>query len=773
MEFTFLGGASEVGASCTLLEVAGRRLLIDGGMRPAAREGQSRLPDLHLLDNRPPEALLITHAHIDHTGALPLIASLYPHIPIYATESTRVLAEVLLRDSVRIMEQEQLRPDGETPLYSSEQVDALLARILPVGLNQPFAPISTTPQISVRFIHAGHILGAAMLYFETPEGTLLHTGDISVTDQRTIKGLHIENLPHADLMLCEGTYGNRTHTSRKEEERKLAETVQSVLAGGGRILCPAFAVGRAQEIVLILKAYRSSGQISPVPIYLDGMVRSVCAVYQNQSHDLHPKLQRFLTNARRPLFADPDLHIFSVRSYERADLIQRKAPAVVISSSGMLSGGASPLYALNFAEREQDCIMFTGYQDEESPGAALLAAKQGSSIRLNNQQIVLNCQVTRYNLSGHADSEQIEAAVTRVAPSQLILVHGSPEALQALARRFPRLTVHIPTIGTTVTIPPQKRAKAVNASTLHTNSAFDTTHTSEPAQPTLHDLWLVAIKHGAQRPWTSVELGQHYYGTAYRPAFRSQVEEVLKNANTHFKQKRLGAQTIYHPRPATETEQLLPLAQVNAGDIVLVQGQQGTPQIALLLSTPEEGTISLVGDQWKQGLRPINVIQLLPAVGRPEWLELPIQESKQRLQAWRKHIEEQIWVDVFSWWLQCAGRSFTFSELCTTLESDEQRLAWGLELLTHGKELFQREGMTWTSLDADRVLTNPGFAQHIALLQAGAGTSVRVNGQAATLTGRSNWRLFEIRKQSDEAEGTVSNVRTSNIELTSKNAEDS
>jgi Cft2 family RNA processing exonuclease len=230
VQFTFLGGASEVGASCTLLEVAGHCLLIDGGMRPAAREGQSRLPDLARLETSPPEAILLTHAHIDHTGALPLIASLCPGIPIYATESTRVLTDILLRDSVRIMQQEGLKPDGETPLYSEEQVDALLARITPMSFQQPFAPIPSAPTLTLRFLPAGHILGAAMLFFTTPEGTVLHTGDISVTDQRTIKGLDLHALPQADVMVCEGTYGNRSHSNRKQEERGLAETVQQALA---------------------------------------------------------------------------------------------------------------------------------------------------------------------------------------------------------------------------------------------------------------------------------------------------------------------------------------------------------------------------------------------------------------------------------------------------------------------------------------------------------------------------------------------------------------
>ena len=447
-----LGGASEVGGSSMLLHVAGHRLLIDGGMRPAARDGQSRLPDLSLLEKLPPEALIITHAHIDHTGALPLIASLYPHIPIYATESTKLITEILLRDSVRIMEQEGLRPDGETPLYNADQVDALLGRIQLLGFKQPFVPIPEAPEIRAWYLRAGHILGAGMLYFSTPEGSILHTGDISVTDQRTIKGLEVQSLPHADIMICEGTYGNRAHSSRKDEERKFAEAVQATLARNGRVLCPAFAVGRAQEIVLILKSYRASGHISPVPIYLDGMVRSVCKAYQSQAHDLHPNLQRYLINARRPLFVDPDLHIFAVRGQERTTLVARKEPAIIISSSGMLTGGASPLYGAHIATREQDALLLTGYQDEESPGAALLRARPGLPLQIGSKTVVLSCKVEKYNLSGHADSDQISMVVMKVAPHRLILVHGAPDALEALKQRFIDMRVDIPVSGTTLTL---------------------------------------------------------------------------------------------------------------------------------------------------------------------------------------------------------------------------------------------------------------------------------------------------------------------------------
>ncbi|MHB8596716.1 MAG: MBL fold metallo-hydrolase [Ktedonobacteraceae bacterium] len=772
MKWTFLGGASEVGASCTLVEIADHRLLIDGGIRPAARAGQPRLPDLAPLEQSPPEAILLTHAHIDHTGGLPLIASLYPRIPIYATESTRVLTEILLRDSVRLMEQEALRPDGEIPLYSAEQVDGFLTRITPVSMSQALVPLPDAPDLTVRFLPAGHILGAAMLLFETVEGRVLHTGDISVTDQRTIKGLDVLALPQADLMICEGTYGNRAHTSRREEERRLAETVQTVLARGGRIVLPAFAVGRAQEVVLILKAYRASGQISPVPVYLDGMVRTVCTAYQLQAHDLHPSLQRQLTNSRRPLFADPDLHIYAVRSQDREALVARATPMIVIASSGMLTGGTSPLYAAETARREQDCLVFSGYQDEESPGAALLRARRGDRLQLGEQHVTLACQVERYNLSGHADAEQIVHVVSRVNPTRLVLVHGVPEALEALAKRFPKIPVDIPAAGSTIELS-FRGGSARHVSTDEGVAPRSLMASAPGAQmdsvqprptPTIEQIWQVARQQGPVRPWTAVELGQHYYGAAYRPAQRSEVEQVLREASPYFKIGRVGAQPTYLPRATDEVEYLRPIAELTAGEIVLVQGQpgQGAPQIACVLSAPQEGTVSLVADQWKGGSRPMKVIQLLPGMRRADLALLSAEEARAALRDWRTRIEEE-WVDLLAWWKHREGKAFTYDALCATCRTEDEKLAWGLELLAHGVALFRREGLTWMPIDAQRVYTNEGHAHHLRLLEAGAGTGVAVNERRGTLTGRSSWRLFEVRWAEGEESGELVSVRTRNI----------
>jgi Cft2 family RNA processing exonuclease len=763
MELTFLGGAREIGASSLLLEAGGHRLLIDGGMRPTAREG-ARLPDLALLDERPPEAILVTHAHIDHTGGLPLIAGLYPSVPLFATESTLALMRLLLSDSVRIMEQESLRPDGETPLYRTEQVEQLLARMTPVAFHQSITPLPTAPHLTMQFLPAGHILGAAMLLIETPEGRLLHTGDISVTDQRTVKGVALDALPQADIMICEGTYGNRTHTNRRQEEAALVQTVQAIIAGGGRVLLPAFAVGRAQELVLILKAFRASGALSPVPIYLDGMVRSVCSAYQGQSHDLHPSLQRFLLNARRPLFADPALHLFNVQG-ERAALLSRETPFVVISSSGMLTGGASPLYAAAFANRPQDGIVFSGYQDEESPGAAFLKAERGSVVTLDAQRLVLQCQVARYNLSAHADAEQLVHAIQKVAPDHLLLVHGAPEVLEALARRFPKRDVQIPAGGETISLSLQRRGVTVSGETGTSpgREPLSVVPERQPAlpPPTLDDLWRLALAAGPGRPWTEVELGQAYYGAAYRPALRATITDALRGPAARFKRMRVGAQWTYQPRSLEEGDALEDRAAVAPGEIVLVQGGHGAPGLALVTQAPLNGIVSLVAEQWKGSQHPFNVVQLRPGVHRDAWLKRPAEAVKADLRTWHAQLEEE-WVDLLAVWHQAQGKQVSFAEVCAQSATEAERLAWGMEFLLHGHMLFRRHGAGFQPRPAQEVLAGQeGFPHHLALIQAGAGAQIQVGERVATLTGRSAWQYVEVRWE----DGQATRVRPRNAQL--------
>ncbi|HEX6290192.1 MAG TPA: MBL fold metallo-hydrolase [Herpetosiphonaceae bacterium] len=513
------------------------------------------------------------------------------------------------------------------------------------------------------------------------------------------------------------------------------------------MLFPAFGVGRAQEIVLILKAFRTSGHLPPVPISIDGMCRAVCDTYQAQVHDLHPKLQNQLRNARRPLFADPSLRVFAVRQGERAALLAGYTAAIVVSSSGMLSGSPAPLYACAFAAYEQDAICFTGYQDEESPGAALLRTKQGDTVTLNGESVTLACQVQRYNLSAHADAEQIVHLITNVRPRQVVLVHGDPTALDALAARLRGSAVAIPACGEVVTVRTERRRMETSAPTPPAVVPPAPLVVEPPTPAALYAA--VQATGAAPRPWMAVELGQHYYGAAYTPALRSVVEQALLGADAYFRPQRLGAQRTYIPRLAAEVAQRTALAATLAtlqpGAIVLVQAAngQGEPHLALL-TAPVETTVELIAEGWKGTTHPLGVVQIVPGIDRPELLTHEPTEVKARLRQWREQLATEP-IDPVALWDARQHQPQTFAELAASYATADARLALGLASLSYGQMLWQRAGVVWTPRDRATVLEkNPGFAHHLRLVHAAGQRVHDAAGNVGTLTGRSRWGAVEV-----------------------------
>ena len=291
MNISFLGGADEVGASSILLEIGGRRLLIDAGIRPSPKThwdlAGDQLPDLSQIERAGGiDAILVTHAHTDHTGALALVCERYPQAPIYATPMTIELTRVLQQDARRIM-QARLEEEGELPLFDDVAVSRLLAAFVPVAFRQR---VSLAPGLVATFFPAGHIAGAAMIGLESDEGRVLITGDISISPQRTVDGAR----PPAfapDVVIIESTYGGRLHANRAAEERRLVATVNEVIATGGKVLIPAFALGRAQEILLTLAEFQRRAELPPIPIWADGMVRAVCRAYARFPEALPTALQ--------------------------------------------------------------------------------------------------------------------------------------------------------------------------------------------------------------------------------------------------------------------------------------------------------------------------------------------------------------------------------------------------------------------------------------------------------------------------------------------------
>ena len=455
MKLTFFGGANEVGASSTLIEIDEYRILVDAGIRMNHEYGNdSPLPDFSAFDKvGMPHVVLLTHAHTDHTGAF--LPDLHKRLPadvkVYCTEATKAITEVLLKDSIKIMQREE-EQTGKAP-HTLDDVTAVLKRMETVSWSDP---VDICPGVTARWIPAGHILGAAMIYIEGKSETLLMTGDVSVPRQLTIPGL---DLPlwckNPDAMVMEATYGNRLHEgSRRQAERKLAEDVAKVIAAGGKVLIPAFAVGRSQEVILILKGAMERKEIPEFPVYVDGMVRDVNSIYSQFSDELQRRLRREAKQGEPLFYCNM---IKKVESPDERERILAGEPCCIVASSGMLIGGMSSEYAKYLAPDPKNLIAITGYQAEGTPGRALLdLSAAGESTDpvwklKDDESVLVKCQVKRYSLSAHADSHELLALVEEVQPRKLFLVHGDAEArgelFKSVCKACPAVDAKLPENG--------------------------------------------------------------------------------------------------------------------------------------------------------------------------------------------------------------------------------------------------------------------------------------------------------------------------------------
>lgn len=458
MQITFLGGGNEIGASSAIVEIGASRVIIDCGIRMS---GDERLPDLSAIrggtELQHLDAVLLTHAHMDHSGALPVVHEHCPGVAVYATAPTCGLVEVLLRDALTIM---RVKADSEheLPLYTPAAVAALLAQIIPV----PFgSPTQVSPAgLTATWFPAGHILGAASIGLEGVENgrtiRVLFSGDIAVRDQLTVPGMLAPAGFRPDVLVIESTYGDRLHASRALEEQRLLEMVAGVIGRQGKLLIPAFAIGRAQEVILMLLRQFRAKRLASFPVYVDGMVRTVCGVYASYPAHQTPYARRLVERHGNPFFNSVD-EIRAVQTPAERERILAGPPCVIIASSGMLTGGASAYYAPRLVGDERHGIAITGYQDEESPGRHLLDLAEAKSreVTIAGRVFPVVCSVAKYALSAHADCNEIAGLIDAIAPREVVLVHGAGQSRPALRdllqRRGTRYRpIHLPRTGDTL-----------------------------------------------------------------------------------------------------------------------------------------------------------------------------------------------------------------------------------------------------------------------------------------------------------------------------------
>ena len=442
---TPLGAARGIGASCFRVQIGPYEIVMDAGTRP---KGSDPLPAFELLER--PNLILITHAHLDHIGALPIFHRDFPDVPMICTHGTREIAHVMLTDGLKVQTAQQKQGNEDFgQVFSADDLDRTLFTLQtqPVGVD--FSPL---PGLTVRFIHAGHIVGAACIYMQYGNRSLLYTGDYNTTSSRTAEGLKLADLPEADILITESTYGADTHPSRRSQESDLIKAIVEVVAAGGNVLIPAFALGRAQEIILAIRTSALFHSVN-VPVYVDGLVREVTDLFQNQL-DLLPAAVKNFAKTQSPFFSEKSSpRIISIGS-QRERPLAIAHPSVIIASSGMLTGGASIGYAKILLERENAAVFISGYTDEESPGRLLQSLEPGSEIELDGTPLTVRAKIQRFNLSAHADRVGITQVIHRVNPQHLILIHGSKSALHELARAGDlrdKYWIHIPEVGDTIT----------------------------------------------------------------------------------------------------------------------------------------------------------------------------------------------------------------------------------------------------------------------------------------------------------------------------------
>ncbi|WP_392486686.1 MBL fold metallo-hydrolase [Haloimpatiens sp. FM7315] len=428
MKVCFLGGAFEVGASSILVKINDKNILLDCGIRQGA--SKDPLPDFRAIqDMGGLDAIIISHAHLDHIGSLPIIAKEYKSAKIYMNNMTKDLTKVLLFDSLKIMNNRE----SEIPLYAEKDVEDMLNRIHTINYEVQF---NIFQDISITFYNAGHIAGASSIYVKSSEGALFYSGDFSLFSQKTVEGGKFPKL-RPDVAILESTYGDKLHSNREVEEKKLVSLVSECIDKKGKMLIPAFALGRAQEIILILKKAMNKGELKKINIYVDGMIKDINRVYKMNPLYLKNSLGKKILRGIEPFYEDNIRPI--TKKEERDRLLESKEPLVVISSSGMLTGGPSQGYAEQICSMENSYIVISGYQDEESPGRKLLNLlkdDEEKSIELNGKILPVKCRVERVGLSAHGDKSEIKAVIQKLSSKRVFLVHGDQKVIRSFSKEL-------------------------------------------------------------------------------------------------------------------------------------------------------------------------------------------------------------------------------------------------------------------------------------------------------------------------------------------------
>ena len=446
-----LGGFGQVGRSCMLLITPDSKVLIDCGINPGARTPLEAFPRLDWANISLDEldAIVIGHAHLDHTGFLPVLTKYGYRGPIYCTEPTLPMMNLIQLDAIKVA-----GAQGRTPMYAERDVHQIMRQT--IGLSYGTVT-DISPDIKLVLANAGHILGSASCHFHIGNGdhNFVYSGDIKYGKSMLLESADTR-FPRVETLLIESTYGAKEdiQPTRDEVESAFIKSVNEILKSGGKVLIPIPAVGRAQELMMVIDKYMKSGQLTESPVFMEGMIQEATAI-----HEAHPE---YLERSLKQKILETDDNPFDSEYFtniEHADgrdePLREDSPCIVIATSGMLEGGPVLEYFRNFAPNPKNKILFVSYQVNGTLGRRVMdGARQVTIMGRDGKVEVVTINAGTEKLegfSGHSDYNQLMSYVQRLRPKlrRVLVNHGERRKSQNLSsaiNRMYRVTTHYPQV---------------------------------------------------------------------------------------------------------------------------------------------------------------------------------------------------------------------------------------------------------------------------------------------------------------------------------------
>jgi len=432
MKISFHGAAQEVTGSCNLIEFKNKKILIDCGMFQGGEFNEEKNHEPFYFDPKELSTVIVTHAHLDHVGRLPLLIKFGYTGYIHATPATIDLAELILEDALHVMQYNSVKT-GSPVLFTESDVAGVMAQFKPIDYYKEYEP---SPGCKFKFHDAGHIFGAAFVELDIDGKKIVFSGDIGNVEVPILR--ETDNLPaDVDLVVCESTYGDRVHESTEEREIIIKEEVERALKAGGVLMIPAFSLERTQELLYHLNDLIDRQHKLPrIPIFLD----SPLAIKATEVYRKYP--QYYDQDARKLYLKDDDLFQFpglemTMSRDESMKINRTTGSKIVIAGSGMMNGGRIVHHALRYLSEKENTLLIVGYQAYGTLGRDILEGK--SPVKVLNERVKVKCNVRAIGaLSAHGDREKMLDWLSSggTMPKKVILNHGEPMASEALQKRL-------------------------------------------------------------------------------------------------------------------------------------------------------------------------------------------------------------------------------------------------------------------------------------------------------------------------------------------------